>query len=42
VPKEELEICKEHNIQVVYLETVFNSSSEILKKYSSESGIKSL
>jgi bifunctional ADP-heptose synthase (sugar kinase/adenylyltransferase) len=38
VPKEELEICKKHNIQVVYLETVFNSSSEILKKFSSELG----
>ena len=31
-------ICKKHNIQVVYLETVFNSSSEILKKFSSELG----
>ena len=38
VPKEELEICKAHGIQVVYLETVFNSSTEILKKFSSESG----
>ena len=39
VPKEELEICKNHNIRVVYLETVFNSSTEILKKYSRESSV---
>ena len=38
VPKEELEICKNHNIKVVYLETVLNSSTEILKKFSSELG----
>ena len=40
VPKDELEICTEHNIQVVYLETVLNSSSEILKKFSGQSGKK--
>ena len=40
VPKEELEICTEHNIQVVYLETVLNSSSEILKKFSGQLGKK--
>lgn len=37
LPKEELDICNKHNIRVVYLETVLNSSSEILKKFSSES-----
>ena len=40
VPKDELEICTEHNIQVVYLETVLNSSSEILKKFSGQLGKK--
>ncbi len=37
LPKEELEICAKHSIQVVYLETVLNSSTKILKKFSGES-----
>lgn len=37
VPTQELEICQEHEISVVYLETVLNSSTEILKKFSTAS-----
>ena len=33
LPPEQVEICREHNIGIVYLDTVTNSSSRILKEY---------
>lgn len=34
IPKQEQEICSSHGIKVVYLDTIKNSSSELLQKYS--------
>jgi cytidyltransferase-like protein len=33
LPPEQVEICAEHHIGIVYLDTVTNSSSRILKEY---------
>jgi bifunctional ADP-heptose synthase (sugar kinase/adenylyltransferase) len=37
VPKVEADVCEEFGIEVVYLPTVTNSSSKILKEWASES-----
>jgi hypothetical protein len=37
VPKAEADICAEFSIEVVYLPTVTNSSSKILKEWASQS-----
>ena len=36
VPKAEADVCKENGIEIVYLETVTNSSSKILKHWSEQ------
>jgi len=36
IPREEQTICDEHGIRVVYLETVINSSTELLRKFNVE------
>ena len=36
VPQVEADACKENGIEIVYLETVTNSSSKILKKWSEQ------
>ncbi len=33
LPEEELEVCAEHGIDIAYLDTVSQSSSEILRRY---------
>jgi cytidyltransferase-like protein len=33
LPPEQVEICREHNIRIVYLDTVLDSSSRLLKEY---------
>lgn len=33
LPPEQIAICQEHNIGIVYLDTVTNSSSRLLKEY---------
>jgi cytidyltransferase-like protein len=33
LPPEEVEICAEHGIEIVYLDTVTQSSSELLREY---------
>ena len=33
LPKEELDACEEHGIELVYLDTVTHSSTEILRRY---------
>lgn len=33
LPAEQLAICREHGIEIVYLDTVLDSSSRILKEY---------
>lgn len=33
LPAEQVTICREHGIQVVYLDTVFDSSSRLLREY---------
>jgi hypothetical protein len=33
LPAEQIEICREHGIEIVYLDTVLDSSSRILKDY---------
>ena len=33
LPSEQLTICAEHNIEIVYLDTILDSSSRILKEY---------
>lgn len=33
LPEKELEVCKIYGIEIIYLDTVVDSSSEILKKY---------
>jgi hypothetical protein len=41
VPKVEAEVCEEFGIEVVYLSTVTNSSSKILKVWANQSEKKS-
>ena len=36
LPPEQVDICREHNIEIVYLDTVLDSSSRILKEYCAE------
>jgi cytidyltransferase-like protein len=36
LPPEQVEICREHNIGIVYLDTVLDSSSRLLKEYCAE------
>ena len=36
VPKAEADVCNENGIEIVYLETVTNSSSKILKQWSEQ------
>ena len=38
LPAEQVEICREHGIEVVYLDTVLDSSSRILKDYCAQQG----
>jgi hypothetical protein len=33
LPPEQIAICREHGIEIVYLDTVLDSSSRILKEY---------
>lgn len=33
LPPEQIDICREHGIEIVYLDTVLDSSSRILKEY---------
>jgi hypothetical protein len=33
LPAEQVAICREHGIEIVYLDTVLDSSSRILKEY---------
>ena len=40
IPIEEQEICNSHGVKVVYLETVINSSSTILQKFSEQANKK--
>jgi len=37
VPKNEVEVCSEFGIEIVYLPTVTNSSSKILKEWANRS-----
>jgi hypothetical protein len=36
LPPEQVRICGEHGIQVVYLDTVVDSSSRLLKSYTEQ------
>ena len=38
LPAEQVTICQEHGIEIVYLDTVRDSSSRILKDYCAEQG----
>ena len=38
LPAEQVEICREHGIEIVYLDTVLDSSSRILKDYCAQQG----
>jgi len=38
LPAEQVAICQEHGIEIVYLDTVLDSSSRILKDYCAEQG----
>jgi bifunctional ADP-heptose synthase (sugar kinase/adenylyltransferase) len=40
IPQAEAEVCSKHGIEVVYLQTVTNSSSQILARWSEENGKK--
>jgi cytidyltransferase-like protein len=40
IPQVEAEICSKYGIEVVYLQTVTNSSSQILARWSEENGKK--
>ena len=35
LPAEQVAICREHNVEIVYLDTVLDSSSRLLKQYAS-------
>jgi len=38
LPAEQIAICAEHGIEIVYLDTVLDSSSRILRDYSAQQG----
>jgi len=38
LPAEQISICREHGIEIVYLDTVLDSSSRILKDYCADQG----
>jgi cytidyltransferase-like protein len=38
LPPDQVRICSDHGIQVVYLDTVFDSSSRILKSFTEQQG----
>jgi bifunctional ADP-heptose synthase (sugar kinase/adenylyltransferase) len=38
LPPEQVDICRTHGIEIVYLDTVLDSSSRILKDYCAEQG----
>jgi cytidyltransferase-like protein len=38
LPPQQIEICREHGIEIVYLDTVLDSSSRILREYCGEQG----
>ncbi len=38
LPAEQIAICREHGIEIVYLDTVLDSSSRILKDYCAQQG----
>ena len=38
LPADQIAICREHGIEVVYLETILDSSSRILKDYCAQQG----
>lgn len=38
LPADELAICREHGIELVFLETVLGSSTEILRRYEERAG----
>jgi bifunctional ADP-heptose synthase (sugar kinase/adenylyltransferase) len=40
IPQGEAEVCVKYGIEVVYLQTVTNSSSQILARWSEENGKK--
>jgi cytidyltransferase-like protein len=40
LPPEQVAICREHGIEIVYLDTVLDSSSRILKEYCAEQGTR--
>jgi cytidyltransferase-like protein len=33
LPEEEMEVCKRHGIEIVFLDTIIDSSTKILKRY---------
>ena len=39
LPGEQVTICAEHNIEIVYLDTVLDSSSRILKEYCAQQSL---
>jgi cytidyltransferase-like protein len=41
LPEDQVAICEEHNIEIVYLDTVINSSSEILRRFLAHHGVES-
>ncbi len=41
LPPEQITICKEHGIEIVYLDTVRNSSSGILRRFLAHHGVES-
>ncbi len=41
LPEEQIAICKEHGIEIVYLDTVRNSSSGILRRFLAHHGVES-
>jgi 2-polyprenyl-3-methyl-5-hydroxy-6-metoxy-1,4-benzoquinol methylase len=41
LPAEQLDICKEHSIEIIYLDTVSNSSSSILRRFLAHHGVES-
>ena len=38
LPPAQIDICREHHIEIVYLDTVLDSSSRLLKKYCEQQG----
>lgn len=40
LPQEQVDICKEHGIEIVYLDTVRNSSSDIVRQFLAHHGVE--